>query len=63
MMPALLKPAEKRVFDLLHDWPWNSQGELAGIMGLSQPRATQLISGLNSYGLITPSGSRASRYF
>ena len=35
MMPALLKPAEKRVLDLLSDWPWISQGDLAGLMAVS----------------------------
>ena len=30
MLPALLKPAEKRALDLLSDWPWLALGDLAG---------------------------------
>ncbi len=53
MMPALLKPAEKRVLDLLSDWPWISQGDLAGLMAVSQPRASRLLAVLASFGLVT----------
>ena len=54
MMPALLKPAEKRVLDLLHDWPWISQGDLAGVLGVSRPRVSQLLAALTAFGLVTP---------
>ncbi len=57
MMPALLKPAEKRVLDLLHDWPWITQGDLAGILDVSQPRASQLLARLTSFGMVTTSGN------
>ena len=53
MMPALLKPAEKRVLDLLSDWPWISQGDLAGLMAVSQPRASRLLATLAAFGLVT----------
>ena len=32
MLPALLKPAEKRVLDLLSDWPWLTLDDLAGLL-------------------------------
>ena len=36
LLPALLRPAEKRALDLLSDWPWASRGELAGLLGVSE---------------------------
>ena len=54
MMPALLKPAEKRVLDLLSDWPWISQGDLAGLMAVSQPRVSRLLATLAAFGLVSP---------
>ena len=53
MMPALLKPAEKRVLDLLSDWPWISQGDLAGLMAVSQPRVSRLLATLTAFGLVS----------
>ena len=53
MMPALLKPVEKRVLDLLSDWPWISQGDLACLLAVSQPRASRLLAVLTSFGLVT----------
>ena len=53
MMPALLKPAEKRVLDLLSDWPWISQGDLAGLMAVSQPRVSRLLATLAAFGLVS----------
>ena len=61
MIPALLKPAEKRVLDLLHDWPWISQGDLAAVLGVSQPRASQLLARLTAYGLVPATGSGVQR--
>ena len=52
LLPALLGPAEKRVLDLLSDWPWASRRDLAGFMGVSERRASQLVSGLEEFGLI-----------
>ena len=53
MMPALLKPAEKRVLDLLSDWPWISQGDLADLLAVSQPRVSRLLATLSAFGLVT----------
>ena len=51
LLPVLLGPAEKRALDLLSDWPWASRRDLAGFMGVSQRRASQLVAGLECYGL------------
>ena len=51
MLPALLKPAEKRVLDLLSDWPWLELGDLAGLLGVTNQRASQLTTALEGFGL------------
>ena len=37
LLPALLRPAEKRALDLLCDWPWLGLPDLAGLLGASRP--------------------------
>ena len=37
-LPVLLKPAEKRALDLLADWPWILQRDMAGLLGVSETR-------------------------
>ena len=51
MLPALLRPAEKRVLDLLSDWPWLALSDLAGLLGVTNQRASQLTSALEGFGL------------
>ena len=46
-----LKPAEKRALDLLADWPWISQRDLAGLLGLSETRASRAVNPLVRLGL------------
>ena len=60
MLPALLKPAEKRVLDLLSDWPWIAQGDLAGLLGLVRTRTYEIAAALQGFGLVTrvPAGGR-----
>ena len=53
MLPALLKPAEKRVLDLLADWPWLTLSDLSGLLGVTNQRASQLTSNLEGFGLAT----------
>ena len=36
MLPALVRPAEKRALDLLYDWPWLGLRDLAGLLGVSR---------------------------
>ena len=58
-LPALLKPAEKRALDLLAGWPWISQRDLAGLLGVSETRVSRTVSPLEGLGLVLrPSGAR-----
>ena len=52
LLPALLKPAEKRALDLLSDWPWLSLRDLTGLLGVSRPRVSQLVGALDDFGLV-----------
>ena len=52
LLPALLKPAGKRALDLLYDWPWLRLKDLAGLLGVSRPRASQLVTALEGFGLV-----------
>ena len=52
MLPQYLKPAEKRALDLLSDWPWIVLKDLAGLLGVSAPRASQLVNPLEGFGLV-----------
>ena len=54
-LSALLKPAEKRALDLLADWPWLLQKDLAGLLGLSEARVSRLVSPLEGFGLVARS--------
>ncbi len=51
LLPVLLKAAEKRALDLVSDWPWLAVKELAGMLGVSQARASQLVNPLEGFGL------------
>ena len=53
LLPALLKPADKRVLDALSDWPWITLKHLAGFLGVSAPRASQILVRLEALGLIS----------
>ena len=52
LLPATLKPAEKRALDLISDWPWIALTDLAGLMGVSPPRASQLVTPLERFRLV-----------
>ena len=51
-LPARLKPAGKRALDLIADWPWLSRGELAALLNVSEPRASQVLAHLEHFGLV-----------
>ena len=61
LLPALLRPAEKRALDLLSDWPWLGLQDLAGLLGVSRPRASQLIAALEGFGLAVRSPASGRR--
>ena len=51
LLPALLKPAEKRALDLLADWPWIAPADLGGLLGVKRSRLSQLLGRLEGLGL------------
>ena len=51
LLPALLRPAEKRTVDLISDWPWVDQTGLHRLLGVSGPRASQLLASVERFGL------------
>ena len=53
LLPARLGPAEKRALDLLSDWPWASRRDLAGLMSVSERRASQVVARLEEFGLVS----------
>ena len=52
LLPALLKPAEKRVLDLLHDWLGIAPEHLRGLMGVSRARFYEIMAPLSEAGLV-----------
>ena len=60
-LPALLKPAEKRALDLLADWPWLLQKDLADLLGVSETRASRTVAPLEGLGLTTRSPAAGGR--
>ena len=61
LLPALLRPAEKRALDLLSDWPWLGLRDLAGLLGVSRPRVSQLVTALEGFGLVARAPASARR--
>ena len=61
LLPALLGSAEKRALDLLSDWPWASRRDLAGLMGVSTRRVSQLTERLEEFGLLSHASARGTR--
>ena len=52
MLPVTLRPAEKHALDLVFDWPWIALGELAGLLGVSPQRASQIVNPLEGFRLV-----------
>ena len=52
LLPALLKPAEKRTLDILSDWPWITSVDLCRLLGFSKARLSQVMVPLTGYGLV-----------
>ena len=51
LLPVLLKPVEKRVLDLLHDWPWLTPTHLEQFLGVNPTRVSQVLARLRSLDL------------
>ena len=52
LLPATLRPAEKRAIDLISDWPWINLKDLAGMLGVSHQRASQVVIPLEALKLV-----------
>ena len=52
LLPATLRPAEKRAIDLVSDWPWIALKDLAGMLGVSHQRASQVVIPLEALKLV-----------
>ena len=58
LLPAVLRPTEKRAIDLIGDWPWIAMGDLAGLMGVSPQRVSQVVMPLEALKLaVRPEGA------
>ena len=51
MLPALLKPAEKRALDLLSDWPWIAPAHLGELLGVKRSMLSRILVRLQGLGL------------
>ena len=53
LLPAVLKPAEKRMLDCLADWPLITAADMGGILGLSPSGVSKLTVRLGELGLLS----------
>ena len=53
LLPAVLKPAEKRMLDCLANWPLTTPADLGGILGLSPSGVSKLTARLEELGLLS----------
>ena len=51
LLPARLRPAEKRVLDLLTAWPWLTPAHLGELLGVRPPRLSHVMGRLQTLGL------------
>ena len=61
LLPALLKPAEKRVLDLLFDWPGVAPDDLRRLLGVSRGRFYEIVAPLSKAGLVRRVGMEGRR--
>ena len=57
ILPALLKPAEKRALDLLSDWPWITPAHLGALLGVKRSMLSRTLVRLHGLSLVVE-GSR-----
>ena len=53
IVPTALRPTEKRTLDLISDWTWITATDLGGLLGVTLPRVSFILSRLESLGLLT----------
>ena len=51
MLPALLKPAEKRAVDLLSDWSWIAPAHMGELLGVKRSMLSRILVRLQGLGL------------
>ena len=61
LLPATLRAAEKRALDIIFDWPWIALTDLAGLMNVSVPRASQIVAPLEGFNLVARPNDAARR--
>ena len=61
LLPALLKPGEKRALDLLSDWPWLQPAHLGQLMGVGRTRLYQVLERLRELGLVIAASAEGRR--
>ena len=61
LLPVLLKSSDKRVLDLLHDWPWLTPAHLEQFLGVNSTRVSQVSARLKSLGLAAPVNAGGAR--
>ena len=61
MLPALLKPTEKRALGLIADWPWIRPAHLAALLGLGRSRLSETLQRLDDLDLLVAAGGGGSR--
>ena len=61
LLTTLLRPSEKRALDALFDWPWITCEDLAGMLGVTRQRLSQIVRRLDGFELMSPSGKRRPR--
>ena len=52
LLPATLKPVEKRALDLVADWPWLTPAHLGAVLGLRRSRLSEVVVRLSALGLV-----------
>ena len=52
MLSVVLRPSEKDALDILFDWPWIGAKDLAGVLGITRARVSQLETRLTTLGLV-----------
>ena len=61
LLPTLLRPSEKRALDALYDWPWITCEDLAGMLGFTRQRLSQIVRRLDGFELLSRTEKRRPR--
>ncbi|MCY3733739.1 MAG: replication-relaxation family protein, partial [Chloroflexi bacterium] len=63
LLPARLKPTEKRTLDLVRDWSWIKADHLGSLLGVARRRVSQLTAVLERRDLLTAHRIEGKRRF